>query len=83
MKFSGTKAAGHDREHAGVARLALGILDREAQRLVGGEEQEHDQEGDQRRLVPHPPVTPRGLGPDRAPVIRPPTPKISDMWIAT
>ena len=36
----------HDREHARVARLALGILDREAQRLIGGEEQEHDQERD-------------------------------------
>ncbi len=58
--------AGDDREHARVAGLALGVLDREAQRLVGGEQQHHDQEGDERRLVPHPPVAPRRLGPDRA-----------------
>ena len=60
------EGAGDDREHAGVARLALGVLDREAQRLVGGEQQQHDQERDQRRLVPHPPVAPGRLGPDRA-----------------
>ncbi len=58
--------AGGDREHRGVARLALGVLDREAQRLVGRVEQEHDQVGDERRLVPHPPVPPRALRPDRA-----------------
>ena len=66
MKFSGTNAPADDREHRGVARLALRVLDREAQRLVAGVEQEDDQERDQRRLVPHPPVAPRGLGPDRA-----------------
>ena len=58
--------AGDDREDGGVARLALRVLDREAQRLVGRVEQEHDQERDERRLVPHPPLAPRGLRPDRA-----------------
>src|SRR5664280_3727735 len=58
--------ARRDREHGRVAGLALGVLDGEAQRLVGGVEQEDDQEGHQRGLVPHPPVSPRALGPDRA-----------------
>ena len=56
--------AGDDREDRRVARLALRVLDREAQRLVARVEQEDDEEGDQGRLVPHPPVTPGGLGPD-------------------
>ena len=55
-----------DREHRRVARLALGVLDREAQRLVGRVEQHDDQERDERRLAPHPPVTPRAARPDRA-----------------
>jgi hypothetical protein len=46
------EGAGHHGEHRRVARLAVAILDREAQRLVAGVEQEDDQEGDQRRLVP-------------------------------
>ena len=55
-----------DREHRRVAGLAVGVLDREAQRLVAAVEQEDDQERDQRRLVPDPPVAPRRRGPDRA-----------------
>ena len=60
------EGAADDREHRRVAGLALGVVDREAQRLVAGEEQEDDQERDERRLVPHPPDAPGGLGPDRA-----------------
>ena len=49
---------GDDREDRRVARLALRILDREAQWLVAGVEQEDDQERDQQRLVPRPPQAP-------------------------
>ncbi len=60
------EGAGGDREDRGVAGLALAVLDRVAEGVVGRVEQEDDQEADQRRLVPDPPVPPGGLGPDRA-----------------
>ena len=55
-----------DREHRRVARLALAVLDRVAQRVIRRVEQEDDQEADQGRLVPDPPLAPLGLRPDRA-----------------
>ena len=55
-----------DREHRRVAGLALAVLDRVAQRVVGRVEQEDDQEADQGRLVPDPPLAPLGPRPDRA-----------------
>jgi hypothetical protein len=60
------KRGGDEREHARVASLTFRILDGEAQRLVGGKEEHDDQERDERRLAPDPPVPPGRLGPDRA-----------------
>src|SRR3712207_8099732 len=45
--------------------LGLRVLDGEPQRPVARVEQEHDQEGDERRLVPDPPVSPGRARPDR------------------
>ena len=66
----GHEVEGHERprgngEDRGVARLAVRVLDREAQRVVDAVEQEDHEERDQHRLVPHPPVAPGRLGPDR------------------
>ena len=58
--------AGGDREDRRVAGLPLAVRDRVAQRVVGRVEEEDDQEADQRRLVPDPPLPPRRLRPDRA-----------------
>ena len=57
---------GGDREDGRVAGLSLAVLDRVAERVVGGVEQEDDQEADQRRLPPLPPDSPGALRPDRA-----------------
>src|SRR3954465_2771844 len=60
------EGAGGDREDRRVARLPLGVLDREAQRVVDAVEEEHDQEAHEHRLPPYPPMPPRRTGPDRA-----------------
>ena len=65
-EVEGHEGARGDREHRCVARLALAVRDRVTERVVGRVEEVDDQERDERRLLPHPPLAPGGARPDRA-----------------